>query len=168
MTNKQVVRAPVFIPQKIVFETMGGELSILPDGKYNPEPLKSLAKDHGVPATILVDKNVPKGVNEAEVHRHEADLWICIDGEVHFIVGGEMVEPWAKKNPDGSINDKEIKAKEIRNGTEHTLRTGDVLYIPEGNPHVHFTEGTAAARLWIIKIPARSEVPLTSVPGWQE
>ncbi|OGG42976.1 hypothetical protein A2841_00270 [Candidatus Kaiserbacteria bacterium RIFCSPHIGHO2_01_FULL_48_10] len=161
------LKSPTYIPHTVITETLGSELSTLPDGKYNPDPLKSLVKESGVPASILVDKNVPYGTNEAEVHRHEADLWICIDGEVSFMVGGALVNPWIKKNPDGTENDLELKAKEIANGITHTLHAGDVLYIPEGNPHVHWTEGTNAARLWIIKLPAKVVVPLSEVPGWK-
>lgn len=118
------------------------------DGKKLLEPLKSFAAANSLPFNILEDKNV---VNEAEVHRHEADLWHCLEGEVIFIYGGEMVEPWPKKNPDGTVDEREWKAKEIRNGMEAVLRPGDWLYVPAGEPHQHKCQGTA--RLVIIKIP---------------
>ena len=122
----------------------------------------------GIPATILVDKNVPAGVNEVEVHRHEADLWICIDGEAHFKAGGKLVEPYAKKKgKDGTVNDLELKSKKIEGADTYTLHAGDILYIPEGVPHVHYTETEGYARLWIIKIPAKEPFPLLSVPGWK-
>lgn len=137
----------------------------LPDGKQNPEPLKSLAKEAGVPASILVDKNIRQWANESEVHRHEADLWIGIDGTAHFQTGGTLVNPYAKKNADGSVNDRELKAKRIEGGETYTVSAGDILYIPAGVPHTHWTEGAGAARLWIIKIPA-TEYPLEKVHGW--
>lgn len=118
------------------------------DGKKLLEPLKSLAVANSLPMNILEDKNV---VNDAEVHRHEADLWHCLDGEVVFIYGGELAEPWPKKNADGSVDEREWKAKAVRGGEEIVLRSGDWFYIPAGVPHQHKCEGVS--RLVIIKIP---------------
>lgn len=131
-------------------------------GKRLLEPLKTYAAANKLPLNILEDKEV---VNEAEVHRHEGDLWFCLEGEVTFLYGGEMVSPWAKKLADGGVDDKEIKANEIKNGTESVLKPGDWLWIPAGQPHSHKTNGTA--RLAIIKIPAEEIVPLEAVPGWE-
>ncbi len=120
-------------------------------GKKLLEPLKSLASLHNLPLNILEDKEV---VNDAEVHKHEGDLWLCLEGEVTFIYGGELVEPRAKKNPDGTEDVRELKAKEIRGGIEVILKPGDWLWIPAGEPHQHKCAGVA--RLAIIKIPKRS------------
>ena len=109
-------------------------------GKKLLEPLKSLAGGNKLPFNILEDKEVLN--NEAEVHKHEGDLWLCFEGEVKFIYGGEMVDPWVKKNTDGTENPNEIKAKEIKNGTETVLKTGDWLWIPAGQPHQHNCSGT--------------------------
>lgn len=130
-------------------------------GKRLLEPLKAMAAELKLPLNILEDKEVS---NEAEVHRHEGDLWQCLEGEVTFVYGGEMVAPWAKKLPDGGTDDREIKANEIRDGTEVVLRPGDWLWIPAGQPHLHRAAETA--RLAIIKIPAKEIVPLEAVPGW--
>lgn len=130
-------------------------------GKRLLDPLKSRALAEKLPLNILEDREVS---NEAEVHRHEGDLWYCLEGVVTFVYGGEMANPWVKQLPDGGTDDREIKAKEIRGGTEVTLKNGDWLWIPAGQPHLHKTAGTA--RLVIIKIPAREIVPLESVPGW--
>jgi len=62
-----------------------------------------------------------------------------------------MVDPWVKQNADGTLDEREIKAKEITGGTEVKLKPGDWLYIPAGEAHTHKTEGIA--RLVIIKIP---------------
>ena len=120
-------------------------------GKKLLEPLKSLAAASKLPLNILEDKEV---VNDAEVHKHEGDLWLCLEGEVNFIYGGELVNPWAKKNPDGTLDEREWKAKEIKNGTEVVLYAGDWLWIPEGVPHQH--KCSLVARLAIIKIPSSS------------
>lgn len=131
-------------------------------GKRLLEPLKSIASTNGLPLNILEDREV---VNEVEVHRHEGDLWGCLEGEVTFVYGGELVEPWAKKLEGGGTDDREIKAKNIHGGTEVTLKAGDWLWIPAGQPHLHRTDKTA--RLFIIKIPAKEMVSLEAVPGWR-
>lgn len=122
--------------------------SIPAQGKRLLEPLKSFAVAQRLPLNILEDKEV---VNDAEVHVQEADLWHCLLGEVEFIYGGEMVEPWFGKNSDGSENKNELKSKEIKGGAKSILRPGDWLYIPAGEPHQHSCKGTA--RMIIIKIP---------------
>jgi mannose-6-phosphate isomerase-like protein (cupin superfamily) len=119
-------------------------------GKKLLEPLKSFAAANKLPLNILEDKEVLN--NEAEIHKHEGDLWLCLEGEVKFIYGGELVEPWVKKNPDGTENPNEIKAKQIKNGTEAVLKPGDWLWIPAGQPHQHICPKTS--RLYIIKIPS--------------
>ena len=135
----------VYVGGNLIQKTLEVEVA---QGKRLLEPLKTFAKEHGLPLNILEDSNV---VNEAEVHTHEGDLWHCLEGEVTFIYGGEMVNPWFKKNTDGSEDKREIKAKEIRGGTETVLKPGDWLWIPAGEPHQHMCKGTA--RLAIIKIP---------------
>lgn len=149
----------VCIPKSKIDETLASHAT---QGKRLLEPLKSFALEHNLPINILEDKEIS---NEAEVHRHEGDLWQCLEGEVTFVHGGTMVNPWAKKLSDGGVDDREIKASEIAGGREVILRPGDWLWIPVGEPHSHRTEGTA--RLFIIKIPAHEIVPLEHVPGWQ-
>ncbi len=115
-------------------------------GKRLLDPLKTFAKESGFPVNILEDKDA---INDAEVHTHEDDLWYCLEGEVTFTYNGEMVDSWVKENPDGSKDYREVKAKEIKNGTVSVLKPGDWLWIPAGVPHKH--DGTG--RLVIIKIP---------------
>lgn len=148
----------VFIPRETTEQSCAQEPA---QGKRLLEPLKTFSLAQGAPIHILEDTNV---TNEVEVHRHEGDLWICLSGEVEFVVGGSLVEPWAKKLPDGGTDDKELKANTIRGGTSHLMQEGDVLWIPAGQPHMHKTATTA--RLYIIKIPPQAEVPLADIPGW--
>ena len=101
------------------------------------------------PLGILEDHEILD--NEAEIHKKEGDLWLCLEGEATFIYGGELIESRAKKNADGTTDENELKAKEIRGGAEAVLYPGDWLWIPAGEPHQHRCSGTV--RLAIIKIP---------------
>ncbi len=118
-------------------------------GKRLLEPLKGLALAENLPLNVLEDTNVS---NDAEVHTHEADLWLCLSGEVTFNCGGELMNGTARVHKDGTVDEREWKAKEIRGGQEVMLHTGDWLHIPAGVPHQHRATGTA--KLAIIKIPA--------------
>ena len=118
------------------------------EGKRLLEPLKSLAATEKLPFNLLEDTNVS---NDAEVHRHEADLWLCLSGEVTFNCGGALVNGTPRKLKDGTIDEREWKAKEMIGGAEIVLRVGDWLYIPAGVPHQHRAMGTA--KLMIVKIP---------------
>lgn len=111
---------------------------------------RMLFKSNNLPVGILEDKEV---INDAEVHMTEGDLWQCLEGEVTFICGGELVGPWFGKDKDGHENKNELKAKEIKGGTEIILKPGDWLWIPAGEPHQHKTPRTA--RLAIVKIPEK-------------
>lgn len=117
-------------------------------GKKLLEPLKTFAKENDLPLNILEDYEVS---NEPEAHRHEHDLWHCLQGEVIFVCGGELIEPRAKVNKDGSVDEREWKGRTIKGGREVSLKQGDWLFIPAGEPHSHRTNTTA--RLIIIKIP---------------
>lgn len=131
-------------------------------GKHALEPLKSRALAERLPLNILEDCQVPE--SEAEVHRHEGDLWHCLEGGVTFVYGGRLIRPEVVRRPDGSLDDHNLKAVGIAGGTEIVLYPGDWLWIPAGQPHLHKTAGRG--RLIIIKVPAVKEVPLEAVPGW--
>ncbi len=150
----------VFIPKKIVDETL--EQETLP-GKRQLEPLRALTLSKGIPLNILEDTEVS---NNAEAHRHEHDLWICLSGEVEFYVGGSMISPVAKHLSNGGIDDRELSSKELSDTVTYLMKEGDVLWIPAGQPHQHRTE--TSARLFIIKIPVSDIIPLADIPGWQE
>ncbi len=136
----------VFVPSNDVQATLAVPATA---GKKLLQPFRAFALANNLPFNILEDVNV---VNEAEVHIHEGDLWLCLEGEVAFVYGGEMVNPWFKKLADGTEDRREVKAKEIKGGTTSILKPGDWLWIPAGQPHQHNCTGTA--RLMIIKIPA--------------
>ncbi|KKU07738.1 MAG: hypothetical protein UX10_C0006G0009 [Candidatus Magasanikbacteria bacterium GW2011_GWA2_45_39] len=114
-------------------------------GKHQLEPLKSLALENKLPFCILEDSELLE--NEAEVHKQMGDLWYCLEGEVEFICGGELVNARIRENTES----KEIAGDGIRGGVARVLKAGDWLWIPAGEAHTHTAAGTA--RLMIIKVP---------------
>ena len=104
------------------------------------------------PFGIVEDHEFNKG--GPEVHTHEEDLWIGLEGEAIFTVGGDLVDPYFYKSSDGIENRNEIKGKDIVGGKRIVIGPGDVLWIPAGMPHMHTAAGTA--RLIIYKSPKRS------------
>lgn len=140
----------VYIPKRVVDEALAEPPR---QGKHHLATFTKFAEKHGLPegaGRILEDCEVDNRVYE--VHLDEADLWIGLQGEATFIVGGELVNPQPKKRKDGSLDSREPRSEEVRGETQvHTVEAGDWLYIPPGVPHRHRTEGIA--RLVIIKIP---------------
>ena len=108
-----------YLPETQVKKTLAVSPTI---GKKLLEPLKEIAKNNNLPFNILEDHQLT--ANDAEVHQHEADLWLCLEGEVVFVCDGEMVEPWYKKLADNSEDRREVKAKFIRGGTTYVLKPG--------------------------------------------
>lgn len=141
----------MFIPRALVKEALARKPE---KGKRNLPPFDLFAKENKLPLNILEDVEF---VGNVEVHRHEADLWLCLEGEAVFTVGG-VSDAAPKKNKDGSFNDLELRGAVITGGDTHTLKEGDWLWIPAGQPHMH--EAKSTARLAVIKVPAREIIPL--------
>ncbi len=134
-----------FIPKALSDETLAAPA--LP-GKRLLEPLKSFSLQSGVPLHILEDVGVE---NPPEIHMREADLWIGLSGEVHFVVGGTIADAQAQVRADGTANHDELTGMQLVGGVSYIVRPGDILHIPAGVPHSHSAAGPA--RLYIIKIP---------------
>lgn len=134
----------IFIPKSFFEETLR---TIPTQGKKHLEPFKTFAKEHSLPLNILEDKEV---VNEGEIHDYEDDLWQCLEGSVTFVCGGVLESKKAHPTKKG-----EWSGTGIGGGKEYTLGSGDWLWIPAGEPHIHRTDTTA--RLIIIKIPKKNQ-----------
>lgn len=141
-----VVGKSIYIPKSAIAETTAQPPRA---GKNLLEPFKSFAENAGLPFKVL---EVHESVYEAEIHKRICDLWYCLEGEAVFELGGELVDPWMKKNADGSEDSYELKASAIRGGKEVRLLPGDWLWIPAGEAHQHKTKGTA--RLVIVRMKA--------------
>ncbi len=131
-----------YIPKKIIEEVLAQSSQ---KGKRHLEPLKSLFLAKKIPFGIMEDMEVES--TESEVHTDEGDLWYCLEGEAEFVYGGELENPFERPNTHG----KELGGSSIKGGTTVTLKPGDWLWIPAGQPHSHRAD--KKARLVIIKIP---------------
>ena len=136
---------PTFIPKALIEQTLTTKAET---GKRLLQPLKDFSIGSNISFHILEDVEIE---NPPEVHMHEADLWIGIEGEVTFIVGGKLIDERSQINSDGVINENEKTGLKIEGGAEYIVRAGDVLHIPAGVPHLHKAKGVA--RMHIIKIP---------------
>ena len=135
----------------VIREKQLQEVLALPpvQGKRSLEPLRSFAVAHGIPLHIVEDHEVI--TNRAEVHVHESDFWICLEGMVQFICGGELVDPMPYRPEKGGIDYREWSSLDIIGGEQFTLQAGDMLWIPAGQPHQHNCIGTS--RLLLVKVP---------------
>ena len=118
-------------------------------GKRSLEPLRAFAITHSVPMHIVEDHQVTN--NRAEVHTHEGDFWICLQGPVMFVVGGELDNPQPYRPTGEGVEYREWSAERIIDGKVVVLEPGDMLWIPAGQPHQHNCSKTA--RLLLVKVP---------------
>lgn len=112
-------------------------------GKKMLPPFSSLFKKE-LPFGIIEDFEVKE--SGAEVHKNEGDLLFCLEGEVEFVCGGELIEPRELDNSNGN----EFVGKDIRGGEKLILRPGDWLWIPPAEPHLHRAK---FGRMVVIKVP---------------
>ena len=153
MGEAKIIERCVFVPKAVI----DASLASTPfQGKHLLDPLKTLSLKHALSFNILEDMDVADNV--CEIHAVDKDLWIGVEGEMVFTVGGELVDPWIAKKPDGTEGDpRELRAKQIRGGTEIVVRPGDRLEIPPGVAHTH-ARFPGKARAEIIKVPEISRV----------
>ncbi len=84
-------------------------------------PLLKYGNDY----TLLVYRNAD---GQAELHEHESDLYMVVDGEATLVSGGSMVDR-TSQSPG------EFRGSGISNGESQTLRKGDVVHIAPNIPH---------------------------------
>ena len=151
---------PVVLKKALVDETLAAEPE---EGKHPLNPFTEAAKTAGANITLL---EITKDESRAEVHRGTIDFFYCLEGEIEFITGGELVEPFLREYEDGTVNDLEVRAPKIAGGEVEKLEAGDMIWIPNGLPHSNRTD--SHARLLVLKIPANDIFPLENVSGWKK
>lgn len=134
------------IRKEVINQTL---TSISAPGRKALEPLKTLSLKEGLPFKIIEDAQV-SDYGLYEMHKREADLFHCLEGELICIYGGEMIAPEPIKNGD-LIDENNFLSREICGAEEVVLKPGDWLLIPSGRPHAH--KCTDVARFVVIKIP---------------
>jgi mannose-6-phosphate isomerase-like protein (cupin superfamily) len=65
---------------------------------------------------------------QSEVHVHDTDVFVVIDGNATLVVGGKIID--AKEVSAG-----EIRGSGIDGGTDYKLEKGVVLTVPRNTPH---------------------------------
>jgi glc operon protein GlcG len=79
----------------------------------------------------------------AEVHLWETDVIYVLDGQATFVTGGTVVEPEATEPG-------QVRGTVIEGGTEHHLSKGDVIVVPNNQPH-WFKEVSAPLLYFVVK-----------------
>jgi mannose-6-phosphate isomerase-like protein (cupin superfamily) len=71
---------------------------------------------------------VRKATGSAELHEHEADVFVVESGQATLLTGGKIVNP--QKQKEG-----EIRGTSIEGGERQQIGAGDIVHIPAGMPH---------------------------------
>src|SRR3979490_1417493 len=83
----------------------------------------SILNDHGL--IVLAQR---RGAGEVEVHEKTNHVFIMVEGEATFIVGGTLVD--ARQTAPG-----QTRARGVQGGQTYHLTKGDVITIPAKTPH---------------------------------
>ena len=89
-----------------------------------------------------------EGSGDAELHEHQADLFVVQSGGATLVVGGEMVG--AKNSGPG-----EVKGTSIRNGVKRKLAAGDIVHIPARVPHQLLIESGKELTYFVLKVDVK-------------
>jgi len=85
---------------------------------------------------------------QSEIHAHDTDIFIVIDGTATIVIGGRLID--AKEVSPG-----EIRGSRIEGGTDYRLEKGAVLTVPRNTPH-WVRETQPGFRYFVVKSVARS------------
>ena len=104
--------SPVYVENQRVLDNFGkpGGNPLVPGDAYR----------------VQTDRRTANG--NIEIHDKETDIIYIIDGSAIIIVGGTAIDP--KPTRPGQMT-----ARDIQNGQTYSLKKGDVLVIPAGQPH---------------------------------
>ena len=86
-----------------------------------------------------------EATGSAEVHEHEADIFVIEAGDATLITGGKMVNPHAQKPG-------ELRAASIEGGEKREVVKGDIIHIPAGVPHQLLIEKTKPFTYFVVKV----------------
>jgi len=87
----------------------------------------------------------------AEVHAHDDDVFVVIEGRATLVTGGTVVH--AKAGGNG-----ETKGSSIQDGNPQTIVKGDIVHIPAGTPHqLMIAPGDAFAAI-VVKVKETTQL----------
>jgi mannose-6-phosphate isomerase-like protein (cupin superfamily) len=81
----------------------------------------------------------------AEIHLHDSDLFLVVEGEATIITGGTI--PNAKTEKPG-----EIRGPSITGGERRKVVAGDVIHIAPNTPHQMLIEPGKALTYFVMKV----------------
>lgn len=81
----------------------------------------------------------------AEVHEHEADIFVVEGGEAAIVTGGKVVN--GRREKPG-----EIRGSAIEGGERHALGAGDIIHIPAGVPHQLLIDKGKPFTYFVVKV----------------
>jgi len=86
-----------------------------------------------------------EGTGSAEVHEHDADLFLVVQGDATLVTGGKIVEPHTDKPG-------EIRGDSIEGGKRQKLSAGDVIHIAPNVPHQLLIENGKPFTYFVMKV----------------
>ncbi len=86
-----------------------------------------------------------EGTGSAEVHEHEADIFVIEDGEGTLLTGGKLVNSHVEKPG-------ELRGTSISGGEKVHYAPGDIIHIPAGVPHQMLVEKGNAVTYFVVKV----------------
>jgi mannose-6-phosphate isomerase-like protein (cupin superfamily) len=108
--------APTSVPAEVHYIGHDDAAAILAKGGF-------LVKEPGVAV-----QEVRRGPGQVEYHEHTSHVYLILDGEATFVVGGTMVDP-KRTAPD------QLRSATADGGTAYHLTKGDVLTVPAKTAH---------------------------------
>jgi mannose-6-phosphate isomerase-like protein (cupin superfamily) len=102
---------------------------------------KDLAR-YGNHYTLLAFR---RATGSAEVHEHEADVFVVESGEATLVSGGTVVSPRVEKAG-------EIRGSSIQGGQRRQLAAGDIVHIPAGVPHQLLIDKGQSFAYFVVKV----------------
>ncbi len=116
-------------------QKLGGKLNT---AKFASENLEKYTNSY----TMLAHR---EGTGSAEVHEHDADLFLVVAGDATLVTGGKVVKPHTDKPG-------EIRGESIEGGQRQKLSAGDVIHIAPNVPHQLLIESGKPFTYFVMKV----------------
>src|SRR5213593_5306873 len=124
--------------------SLGADVTYFPADKVSAAFAKGTVLFDGAGRNYMVHASRRDAAGQAEVHTKDTDIIYVLDGATTFVTGGSVVEGKTTA-PD------EIRGAAIRDGASRRLGKGDVIIVPNGNPH-WFKEVEGPVLYYVVKV----------------